>query len=131
MYWFITYLFQPIVPLCLLTAGMLILLWRKNRGTRPIVLGHCRVCGPERAMHASRGLLGTRLSRMAMPARAQPPRWGRGNRRSAGAVVPPDRLLHNGEMGASTRHRCVHTGGLYRQGSPCLVVVSGDPVACA
>jgi uncharacterized SAM-binding protein YcdF (DUF218 family) len=130
MYSFTTYLLQPLLPLCLLAASMLIFLWRKNLATRGRLLwtivalvvlsGLCT----QAAAYLALGSLEWRC-----PPEPNRPKGVEAIVVLSGAVVPPDKLLPNGEMGANTLHRCVHAGRLYRQGLPCPVVVSGDPVA--
>ena len=129
MYGFASYLVQPLLPLCLLAAGMLILLWRKNLVTRGrlfwaivafVVLSG--LCTPA-AAYLALGSLEWRC-----PPEPNRPKGVEAIVVLSGGSLPPDNLLPNGEMCESTLHRCVHAARLYRQGPPCLVVVTGGPV---
>jgi uncharacterized SAM-binding protein YcdF (DUF218 family) len=128
MYTLASYVVQPLLPLCFLAAGMLIFLWRKNLTRRGRLLWTIvalavlsGLCTPAAAYWA----LGSLEWRY-------PPEPNRPNGVEAivvlaGGTIPPDSVLPNGEMCASTLHRCIHGARLYRQGPPCLVVATGDP----
>jgi uncharacterized SAM-binding protein YcdF (DUF218 family) len=120
------YLLQPLFPLCLLMAGMLAYLWRKQRAARGrliwiiiLFLVLSGLCTPA----ASYLLLGSIEWQY-------PPNTDRPGEIEAivvleGATVQPSSLLPGGAMGASTLARCVQGARLYHRGRPCPVVVTG------
>jgi uncharacterized SAM-binding protein YcdF (DUF218 family) len=130
MYWFLNGFLQPVLLLFLLTAIMLTTLWRRCREIRGRLLW---------AIVAFVGLAGLCTRAVAYLALGSlewltPPDPNRPEAVQAivvlsGSVLPPDKLLPNGELGGNTLHRCLHAARLYRRGPACLVVVSGGPLA--
>lgn len=129
MYRFLADFLQPFLLLYLLTGLALANLWRKRTETRGRLLlvtlpflGLIVICTPAVA-YLALGSLEWRY----------PPQYDRPDDVEAivvlgGAMWPPDELRLRAELGQDTLYRCLHAARLYRQGKPCLVVVSGGIV---
>jgi uncharacterized SAM-binding protein YcdF (DUF218 family) len=129
MYQFIVALCQPHTLLFLLACWALFRLWRKRADPRrrwwPLLVslaGLTVVCLPPTAHLA---LLS--LESYAGPVDERPPDAEALVVFSAG-VYPPAGPRTEAELDESSLHRCLHAAWLYKQGPPCLVVVSGGKV---
>ena len=129
MYRFFVSLLTPLPILCLLLAVGLIVLWRSRRASRGQLLWL--------AIPLVLLVLSTlpAVSYLALGSLewAYPPEDGRPADAQAivvlaGYVRPPNDLRPEAELGQDTYSRCLHAARLYRQGEPCLVVVSGGKV---
>jgi len=129
MYRFFVSLLTPLSILCLLLAVGLILLRRSRRATRGqlLWLGIPWMLLVLLSMPAVAYLALGSLE-WAYPPDSERPEDTQAIVVLAGYVRPPNDLRPEAELGQDTFSRCLHAARLYRQGEPCLVVVSGGKV---
>jgi uncharacterized SAM-binding protein YcdF (DUF218 family) len=129
MYRFIVDLLQPHTILFLWAAWALFRLWRTRADTRrrwwPALIPLLGLTALSMPAVAYLGLLS--LESFAPPLAERPTDAEAIVVFSAG-VHPPEGLRVRAEMDEDSVHRCLEAARLYRQGPPCLVLVSGGKV---
>ena len=126
MYRFLADLCEPFLLLYLLAALAVANLWRKRLESRRRLL-LVTVAFVALAALSTRAVAYLAVGSLEWQ---YPPRHDRPDRVEAivvlaCAVLPPDEVRLEAELGADTLARCIHAARLYHQGEPCPVVVSG------
>jgi uncharacterized SAM-binding protein YcdF (DUF218 family) len=129
MYFTLVELLQPFTVLFVLTGLALVALWLRRRGGRRTLLVFTvlfvlltLLCTP------AIGYLALGSIEWQYRPLAQRPEDTQALVVLAGGTKPPDPLRPEPELEMDTYYRCVHAVQLYRQGSPCPVLVSGGKV---
>jgi uncharacterized SAM-binding protein YcdF (DUF218 family) len=129
MYRLVTELLQPFFVLYLLTALLLLSLWRKRRENRRRLpaLGICflllTLCSIPAVSYFALGSL-----EWPYPPLKQRPEDVQAIVVLAGHLRPGDEVRLRPELGDDTCDRCLRAAEVYHQGSPCPVLVSGGTV---
>jgi len=130
MYRLVVDLFEPFTLLFLLTALAVANLWRKRLETRRRLLlvvvpllALAMLCTPALAYLA----LGS-LEWRYPPRHNERPHEAEAVVVLSGGIWLPDDVRVRTELAEDTLYRCLHAARLYRQGGPCLVVLSGGKV---